>query len=63
MSRASLQRRLFLGALAWIVLALVATGVLLSVLFREHLEDELARRLDQLPHVTVNTVHRDLGRE
>ena len=46
MSRASLQRRLFLGALAWIVLALIATGVLLSVLFRDHLEDELARRLD-----------------
>lgn len=46
MSRASLQRRLFLGALAWIVLALLATGVLLSVLFRDHLEDELARRLD-----------------
>ncbi|GAA3285808.1 RNase adapter RapZ [Nesterenkonia halobia] len=25
--------------------------------------EELARRLDQLPHVTVNTSHRDLGRE
>lgn len=46
MSRASLQRRLLLGAVAWIVLALIATGVLLSVLFRNHLEDELARRLD-----------------
>jgi hypothetical protein len=46
MSRASLQRRLLLGAIAWIVLALVATGVLLSVLFRAHLEKELARRLD-----------------
>jgi signal transduction histidine kinase len=46
MSRASLQRRLFVGALIWIVLALIATGVLLSVLFRQHLEAELARRLD-----------------
>lgn len=27
------------------------------------ISEELARRLDQLPHVTVNTVHRDLGRE
>ena len=27
------------------------------------ISEELARRLYQLPHVTVNTVHRDLGRE
>lgn len=46
MARASLQRRLLLGAVAWIVAALVVTGVVLSLLFREHLEDELARRLD-----------------
>ena len=46
MSRASLQRRLFVGALAWIVVALVVTGLVLSLLFREHIERELARRLD-----------------
>ncbi|GAA1170079.1 MULTISPECIES: RNase adapter RapZ [Nesterenkonia] len=27
------------------------------------ISEELARRLDQVPNVTVNTVHRDLGRE
>ncbi|GAA1819224.1 RNase adapter RapZ [Nesterenkonia flava] len=27
------------------------------------ISEELARRLDQLPNVTVNTIHRDLGRE
>ncbi|GAB3670483.1 sensor histidine kinase [Salinisphaera aquimarina] len=37
---------MFLGALAWIVVALVVTGLVLSLLFRQHLEDELARRLD-----------------
>ncbi|ROO28731.1 histidine kinase [Salinisphaera orenii MK-B5] len=46
MPRASLQRRLLLGAIAWILIALVATAVVLSLLFRGHLEDELARRLD-----------------
>lgn len=46
MHRASLQRRLLLGAIAWILIALVATAVVLSLLFRGHLEDELARRLD-----------------
>ncbi|MES1949330.1 integral membrane sensor signal transduction histidine kinase [Salinisphaera sp. S4-8] len=46
MARASLQRRLFVGAAIWIVLALVTTAVVLSVLFRDHLENELARRLD-----------------
>ncbi|HIW98831.1 MAG TPA: RNase adaptor protein RapZ, partial [Candidatus Nesterenkonia stercoripullorum] len=25
--------------------------------------EELARRLDQMPNVVVNTIHRDLGRE
>lgn len=46
MSRASLQRRLFIGALAWIVVALVLTGLVLSLLFREHIEREIGRRLD-----------------
>ena len=46
MARMSLQRRLFLGAAIWIVLALATTALLLSVLFRDHLENDLARRLD-----------------
>lgn len=46
MRRASLQRRLFVGASIWIVLALVVTALVLSVLFRAHLEDELERRLE-----------------
>ena len=46
MARTSLQRRLFVGAAIWIVLALVTTALLLSVLFRNHLENDLARRLD-----------------
>ena len=46
MARTSLQRRLFVGAAIWIVLALVTTALVLSVLFRNHLENDLARRLD-----------------
>lgn len=46
MRRASLQQRLVLGAIAWIVLALIVVGVVLSLLFRSHLEQELGRRLD-----------------
>ena len=46
MARMSLQRRLFLGAAIWILLALATTALLLSVLFRNHLENDLARRLD-----------------
>ncbi|MES1926268.1 sensor histidine kinase [Salinisphaera sp. T31B1] len=46
MSRASLQRRLFAGALVWIVVALVVTGLALSLLFREHIEREMGRRLE-----------------
>ena len=46
MARMSLQRRLFLGAAIWILLALATTALLLSVLFRNHLENDLVRRLD-----------------
>lgn len=46
MRLASLQQRLFLGAIAWILIALVVVGIVLSLLFRSHLEDQLARRLD-----------------
>ena len=52
MTRASLQRRLFLGALAWIVVALVVTGLVLSLL--------LVAWLPQLKAVTMQ--HKLAGR-
>ncbi|MDR3437801.1 sensor histidine kinase [Telmatospirillum sp.] len=49
---ASLHTRLLLGSLAWIVMALVATGIILTGLFRETVEHQfdsrLAEHLDQL---------------
>lgn len=40
----SLRRRLLVAAAAWIVLALLAVGVVLVALFRHHAEQELAAR-------------------
>ena len=39
MPRASSSAGWLLGAIAWILIALVATAVVLSLLFRGHLED------------------------
>jgi signal transduction histidine kinase len=51
-SAGSLRRRLLVGTLAWILVSLVGTGLLLSSLFREHITDqmhhELRMDLDQL---------------
>ncbi|NML18379.1 sensor histidine kinase [Azohydromonas caseinilytica] len=44
MSRVSLRRRLLWAAALWIALGLAAVGVLLVLLFRHHVEQELAER-------------------
>lgn len=60
---ASLRRRLLAAAAAWIVLALLAVGVLLVLLLRQHVEDELALRaaglLDALAAALVAEVPAD----
>ncbi|MBA3599350.1 MAG: HAMP domain-containing histidine kinase, partial [Methylibium sp.] len=45
MKAGSLQRRLLLAALAWIAAALAAAAFVLGGLFREHVEAELAARM------------------
>lgn len=45
-SRWSLSRRLLLGALLWVLCSLVATGLLLTQLFKQHIEQQLYKELN-----------------
>jgi signal transduction histidine kinase len=42
----SLSLRLLAGAAVWVTLALVAAGVVLTAIFRDHLQDQFARRME-----------------
>lgn len=45
-NRLSLSQRLLLGALLWVLCSLVATGLLLTQLFKQHIEEQLYKELN-----------------
>ena len=42
----SLSQRLLVGALLWVLCSLVATGLLLTQLFKQHIEEQLYKELN-----------------
>lgn len=45
-SSLSLSQRLLVGALLWVLCSLVATGLVLTQLFKQHIEQQLYKELN-----------------